>query len=437
MGLWSRARELAERTPPDRNRYVDFLRAVSILFVVTGHWLIATATYEGGRLIPGDILEIQPATQWLTWIFQVMPVFFFVGGYANAVSLEGAARRGTGYAEWLAARLGRLATPVIVLLVVWAGIAGILRLFDVSRGVVRFASQAGLVPTWFLAIYIVIALLAPAMYRAWKRWGFASIAALLALAIVSDASLFLADLPGPGWTNYLTVWLAVHQLGYAWRDGRTGSPGRSLAIAGLAAGALVALVLAGPYPVAMAGSPDEELSNSLPPKIVLALLGFVQFGVLLAIERPMRRLLARPAPWTATILINGMIMTVYLWHVTVLIVLVSLAFLAGGVGLTVDPGSGAWWLSRLPWLAVLYAVLLVVALVMAPLERPAPRDGRRPRSAASLVGGALAVCTGIALLAMNGFGGGGFRGFGVLAFALVLGGAGVAGVLPTRRRGGG
>ena len=32
--------ELAARTPDTRDRYVDFLRAVSILAVVFGHWMI-------------------------------------------------------------------------------------------------------------------------------------------------------------------------------------------------------------------------------------------------------------------------------------------------------------------------------------------------------------------------------------------------------------
>ena len=34
--LWSRARDMATQAPPERNRYVDFLRAFSILAVVVG-----------------------------------------------------------------------------------------------------------------------------------------------------------------------------------------------------------------------------------------------------------------------------------------------------------------------------------------------------------------------------------------------------------------
>ena len=142
MSVWSQAKELASNTPPERNRYVDFLRAVSILMVITGHWLIVAVHYQNGGIKFGDILELQTGTQWLTWLFQVMPIFFIVGGYANAVSLESARRRGIGYAGWLAVRLHRLITPLLALLGGWAAIAAILYLAGVSGDVTRLASKA-------------------------------------------------------------------------------------------------------------------------------------------------------------------------------------------------------------------------------------------------------------------------------------------------------
>ena len=39
--MWGKARELAALTPPERNRWVDFLGAISILAVVFGHRLMA------------------------------------------------------------------------------------------------------------------------------------------------------------------------------------------------------------------------------------------------------------------------------------------------------------------------------------------------------------------------------------------------------------
>ncbi|MEQ1755165.1 MAG: hypothetical protein ABL973_13650 [Micropepsaceae bacterium] len=67
--MWRNARELA---PPERNRWVDFLRAVSILAVVCGHWLMAGVYVDGaGTLQRGDLLSVSTWAAWLTWVFQV------------------------------------------------------------------------------------------------------------------------------------------------------------------------------------------------------------------------------------------------------------------------------------------------------------------------------------------------------------------------------
>ena len=430
MSIWSQAKEMAAKTPEERNRYVDFLRAVSILMVITGHWLIVALQYQDGALIPGDLLVMQPRTQWLTWLFQVMPIFFIVGGYANAVSLESARRKDIGYAGWLAARLHRLVTPLLVLLLGWTLLAVVLRIAGVSGDVIRLASRAALIPTWFLAIYTMIVLLAPATYLAWRRWGFASFWAFAVIAAVVDFIFFAADIRWAGWSNYFWVWLAVHHLGYAWRDGRMGSPGRLIVYSILGMSALVLLIFQGPYPFAMVGSPDVGLSNTLPPKITLLALGITQFGLLLAIEAPMRRMLSGVRIWAATVLINSMIMTLYLWHLTVMVIIVALAFLAGGLGLGLDPGSAEWWATRPIWIGVLYAVLLPVTLLLSTFERrPRAADAATP-AAARLVGGAMLLCLGVALLALFGLGTTPIPHLDIAALVMVVVGAGISGLLP-------
>ena len=434
MSIWSQALEMAAKTPDERNRYVDFLRAVSILMVVTGHWLIVAMYYRDGTFIPGDLLELRPDTQWLTWIFQVMPIFFIVGGYANAVSLESARRRGTDYAGWLVTRLNRLVSPLLVLLFAWALLAAVLHFSGVSGDVLRLASRASLIPIWFLAIYTVVVVLAPATYMAWQRWGFASFWAFVVVAALVDTAFFAAELQWLGWSNYLWVWLAVHHLGYAWRDGRMGSPARLLTYSALGLMVLALLIFKGPYPFAMVGSPDEALSNTLPPKITLLALGIAQFGLLLAIEAPMRRMLSGLRIWAVTVLINSMIMTLYLWHLTVMVILVSVLYLAAGFGLGIEPASLEWWLTRPVWIAVLYACLLPVAFALGPLERRTrPADAVVP-SATRLVAGALLVCLGIALLAMFGFGSSPLPFLDIASFMLVVLGAGISGLLPLRKK---
>jgi len=167
----------------------------------------------------------------------------------------------------------------------------------------------------------------------------------------------------------------------------------------------------------MVGSPDPELSNTLPPKITLLALGIFQFGLLLALESPMRRALNGLRLWTATVLINSMIMTVYLWHITVMVLFAALLYTMGGLGLGIEPGTSEWWWTRPVWIAVLFVLLLPVALMLSPLERRG-----RPM-----------ICLGVALLAMYGFGGGPYGWLDTASFALVIVGSGISGLLPKFR----
>ncbi|MCZ6826164.1 MAG: acyltransferase [Gammaproteobacteria bacterium] len=431
MSIWAQAKDMAAKTPDERNRYVDFLRAVSILAVITGHWLIVALYYHDGSLNPpGTLLAIQPKTQWLTWLFQVMPIFFIVGGYANAVSLESARRRGIDYAGWLAARLNRLVTPLLALLMGWAILAVLLYFWDVSSAVIGLASRAALIPIWFLAIYIMVVVLAPATYKAWRRWGFVSFWVFVAAGALVDIAFFAADIRWLGWTNYFWIWLSVHHLGYAWRDGRMGSSAQLMTYSALGLLVLMLLIFTGPYPLAMVGSPDEGLSNTAPPKISLLALAIIQFGLLLAIEKPMRRMLSGLRVWAATVLINSMIMTVYLWHLTVMVIIVSLLVLAGGVGLGFEPGSSAWWLTRPLWIGVLYTALLPVALLMAPLERRARAPDAAVPAATRQVGGAVLICLGVAMLALFGFGNAPLPYLDIAAFLMVVAGSAISGLLP-------
>ena len=429
MKIWSTAKSLAEQTPPERNRYVDFLRAVSITFVIVGHWLIATAWMVNGEIETGHLLKLQTNTHWLTWLFQVMPIFFIVGGYSNAVSLESAARKEVGYAGWLVARLNRLVAPLLVLLIAWGAIAIVMQWLDVHPAAIQYMSQASLIPTWFLAIYIMIVILAPLAWRFWRAAGFVSFWAFAAVAVLVDLAFFKLELRWLGWSNYFWVWLAVHQLGFAWRDNRLGGPARSLFYAAVGFATLYLLVTVGPYPLAMVGSPDPGISNTLPPKVTLIALGILQFGVLLALQGPAQRMLSGVRAWAATVLVNSMIMTLYLWHITVMIVFGGLLYLGGGFGFGLEPGTTDWWLSRPLWIAVLIALLVPTALLLSPLERQSRGDRATP-SAPRQIGGAMLICLGVALLAMYGYGGGPFERLDLAAFLMVIAGCALSGLLP-------
>jgi surface polysaccharide O-acyltransferase-like enzyme len=425
--VWTRAAAVAARTPESRNRYVDFLRAVSILAVISGHWLIAAPYVEDGDLVLTNMLARQPWTQLLTWVFQVMPVFFLVGGYSNGVSWKAAQRDGRSYGDWLDGRLQRLVGPVLPLALVWALLGVVGRQAGAEPQLISVGSQMALIPIWFLAVYVAAVLLVPLTYAAWQRWGMLSFWVCVALVVADDVLFFGANLRALGWLNYGFIWIAVHQLGYAWRDGHITGVARTLPWVAGGLVLLVGLVTVGPYPVSMVSVPGEDVSNTLPPKLPMLLLGVIQCGLLLTFEAPFRHWLKRSAAWTATVLVNGMIMTIYLWHLTASTLAIGLALLTGNLGLTIEPGSGLWWSGRPAWLLVYAVALALLALVFSRFERGG--KGARPAEAWRQVIGAALVCGGLAMLALQGVGGEGFLGL-QLWVALPFAGAWLAGVNP-------
>lgn len=400
MGMWSKAKGLAQQAPPERNRYVDFLRALSILAVVVGHWLVAAPYIDAsGEVVGGHLLGIVPWSQWLTWGFQVMPVFFLVGGYSNGVSWASTRAKDGHYSDWFASRIQRLINPVFPVLLIWATFAFAATQMGMARETVRMAVFLALIPVWFLAVYLLVTALAPLTWKLWEKLGFGSVALLVAGAVAVDWLTLARGVPYVNFANFIFVWVGIHQLGYAWRQGRLG-PNRALALflAGLAV--LVGLTVYGPYPIAMIGVPGAEITNSMPPTLALLALGMTQTGLVLTLEPWGRKLLESLTVWTATVLMNGMIMTVYLWHLTAYVLVMVAAWLAGGIGLRVMPGTGEWWLSRPVWFALWIVALLPLIAIFARYERgsvPAARE--RPVPRLRLVIGMIAICVGLAMTA--------------------------------------
>jgi fucose 4-O-acetylase-like acetyltransferase len=377
-------RGLADLTPPHRDRWVDLLRAVAILMVVIGHWLAAAVTYRDGTLGGVHVLEAVSWTHWLSWLFQVMPVFFLVGGYANAASLTSSRQRGVGWREWLLGRVDRLLRPTTVFLVALTVVAMAARALGVDSESIGLAAWLSRIPLWFLAVYVAIVVLAPAMHALHRRWGLVVPAVMVVLVGVGDVVRLGFDLPVGASANFVLMWLAVHQIGFAWQDGSL--PARwtvALPLLAVGAGCLVLLTLAGPYPVSMVAVPGEELQNTSPPTLALLSLAAAQTGLVLLLRDRADRWLRRSGVWTATVGVNAVILTAFLWHMAAIVVAAVVLY---RTGIFPQPpiGSGEWLLWRIPWVAFLAAVLAVLIAVFGRVEwrsrlRPARRaSGEAP-----------------------------------------------------------
>lgn len=391
---------LAAATPDDRDRFVDLLRGLSILVVALGHWLLAVVVVgPDGRLVGGNALADVPALHRLTWLFQVMPLFFLVGGYANAVSWRSARSRGTAYGTWLSGRVRRLVGPTTLFVGVWSVLAAAATVTGAGAALAP-AARLVAVPLWFLAVYVLVVAVAPAMLSLHDRVGIA-VPVVLALAAAGVDVLHRADVPLVGWANFAFVWLVPQQLGFAWADGRlTASRWTAgvLAVAGL--GGLLVLTTVGPYPVSMVGVPGAASSNNSPPTVALVALTVLQLGLALLVRRSASRWLARPRVWTAVVALNARAMTIFLWHLSALVV-VAVTLVPSGLFGTAAVGSAGWWATRPLWLAVLVVAMVPFVALLGRAERLGTRPSVVPPARAAV--GVAALTAAFALLATSGF----------------------------------
>ncbi len=363
-------RRIEAGTPPGRDRAVDALRALAILGVVGGHWLVTALVWDGGALHGASPLRHLPWLAPISWVFQTLAVFFLVGGHVAAKSHASARARGIGHLPWLAARLGRLFRPVAAVLAVWAVTACALLLAGTDPDTVRTLLKLALSPLWFLLVLAALTAATPLVARLNPLWP---------LAVVLHVDLLRFGFGGPAWLGWINVaagWLVPYTLGTAWaRGGLTRVCGRVLLVGGAAATA--GLVLWGGYPASMVGVPGAAVSNLDPPTLAVVTFGLAQCGLALLLREPLRRWTRAPLAWAAIALANLSAMTVFLWHQTALMAVTALGLLAGRPlpGLHTVPDGLGWVLARLAWLPVFAVALGVCWAAFRTRERGGPRRG--------------------------------------------------------------
>src|ERR1044072_5606126 len=117
--------EVEANTPKARDRAIDVIRIVALLGVVVGHTVMATSIIDDDVLIWTNLLTESVVFQALTWVFQIMPLFFFAGVAASVESW----RAGGSWGNWLMRRCTRLYRPVFYYLAFWFFALAVLRSF--------------------------------------------------------------------------------------------------------------------------------------------------------------------------------------------------------------------------------------------------------------------------------------------------------------------
>ncbi len=346
-----------------RDRFMDLLRVGSLVVIIAGHWLGVVPTVQGGVIAGLMVYDVDPRYWPATWLFDVVPLFFFVGGFANAVSYRRLREAGRA-SEFRSRRLVRLLVPTLVFIGLWLVIEALLAILDVGgrgplRGM-RWGFMTPFAPLWFLGVYLVSVLLVPVTLQMHERLGAVVPAAMLVGVLAVDWLAF-----GTGHTNLLGLnivlaWLLPNQLGYFYADGRLQRiPARVWA--GLSTGLLVLLVVLTSLPWYGRNLLDNGVAiiGITAPTLPFAVLSLLAVAVAMCVRERLERLVETTVLGAAVKGLTPVAMTAFLWHMTSYFAAVAL-MAAIPIPFPSTPNV-TWWLER-PLFLVLPAVMLVPLL---------------------------------------------------------------------------
>lgn len=361
-------------TATKRDLALDAVRSWSLFVVVFGHFIMMIIYWDGNIPATGNTLASGDLWPYVTWLLQVMPLFFVAGGAVNLGSYQ---RSHASFNQWLWQRTRRLMKPSAIYLIALAFIFSLITLI-VPRDITDPLVTGITGPLWFLSVYIAVTALTPLTSKWWQRQGIGSIAVLAALTVLIDY-LRLNVAEAIGSLNLIVAWVLVHQFGYWYSRGVSHKQAQALVVGGLTANILLTQILKW-YPTSLVGIPSERISNMAPPTVVLVMHSTFLFGLFVLIAPWLRARVSTPRGFVATTRAAMLAMTVYLWHMLILIGWLSLLHLLGADLPTklipgpewspklIVPDGPSYWLMLVPSTLGFAAILYFVVRLLWPLE---------------------------------------------------------------------
>ncbi|MEV7662580.1 acyltransferase [Paenarthrobacter sp. NPDC089316] len=378
-----------------RDLSIDVVRSLCLIVVVLLHALMVGVSIGPEGPVLENALDGQEWFVPVTWFAQIMPLFFIAGGFSSISQWRSLSARGVSAADYVRSRLLRLLVPAAVMVgAVGAGLL-VLTLAGLPSDIVSTAGYRISQPLWFLAVYIGCSALVPLMARAHQKARIRTMLGLFLCLLAVDALRIMTDQTAVGYANLAFVWLFIQQLGFWLADGfleRT-TPAVRGWIAGLTLGLLMVSVAAGWY------SADMYV-NLNPPTGALALLAVIQLMIFSLCQPAIRAWAENPAVMQLTHSVGTRAMTIYLWHMPVLVAVAGMLLILP-LHLPV-PGSAEWWFTRSYWLAACLCALVPTVHVLGIFERAGsdPRD--RPSSSSRVVFSTLLGVVGVIVLLVEG-----------------------------------
>ena len=183
-------------------------------------------------------------------------------------------------------------------------------------------------PLWLVSIYLVMVIFAPFTIFLHKKYPYATVLGLITMTILIDNIDFSLNLSYIRLFNYLFFWIAIHQLGYFYADGK-------ILKVNLNVFRYITLFTYGylfyqmsdsnPY-LSLASYRLTSLNNEDPPTTTYLIASIGLICLFLSLKNVIENILSNQKIWLLISHVHSNIYTVYLWHLFVFFIIYIFGF---------------------------------------------------------------------------------------------------------------
>ena len=316
-----------ENTSVSRERFIDFLKVIGLVMIIFNtFYLIRFSDSYGEYLIYNLSFDDSLITSY-TWFTAGMTLFFFSVGFTNKIAWYANVGRDGSQWKFLTDRVNALLGPVIVWISVVTLILNIysrtysLPLFFTSQddGVVPL-TEFIMWPLWLVSIYLVVVIFSPLTLFLHKTNPYLTLSMFIISTIAIDTFDFSLAFSYLKLINYLIFWLAIHQLGYFFADGKIFSYKLSFftSLSVITFGYLFYKFNSSTDFMSLSSYRLIANSNEDPPTIYYLVASIGLSSLFLLLRNPIEKFLENNIIWNLFSFFHANIYTLFLWHMFVL-----------------------------------------------------------------------------------------------------------------------
>ena len=310
-------------TSISRERFIDFTKVIGLLFLIVNSFLFLRLEESSGEFFVTNLSAESQSLIVISWFTAGMSLFFFSMGFNNLIAWYSNVGRDGSQWNYLVDRINTLLGPVLV----WIFSSTIvLNILSRSSNFPNYltTSEDGIMPSiefilwplWLVSIYLVMVLFAPLTIFLHKKYPYATVLTLFTMTVLIDNIEFSLNFSYIKLFNYLFFWIAIHQLGYFYADGKIQEVNvnvfRYLTV--FSYGYLFYQISVSNKYLSLASYRLSSLNNEDPPTTLYLVASIGLISLAFTLKNLIEKILSNQKIWLLISHIHANIYTIYLWH---------------------------------------------------------------------------------------------------------------------------